>query len=170
MAKVFLISSKTLKTDGLINDNVGDEMLKPAIQEAQDIFLQQIIGTKLMNKVCDMVGDGTIAQNSDYKLLLDEYITPYLNFKVMASIQIPLAYKMRNLGIVQTNDNNIYNVNMNDVKALIEHYDNRAGFYSIRLTKFLSANNTIYPEYMSTDSCADFRSNKNTFECPVFLG
>lgn len=170
MAKVFLISSKTLKTEGLINDNVGDEMLKPAIQEAQDIFLQQIIGTKLLNKICDMVADGSIAQDDNYRLLLDEYITPYLNFKVMASIQVPLAYKMRNMGIVQTNDTNVYSVNMSDVKTLIEHFDNRAGFYSIRMTKFLSANTTIYPEYTTTDSCADFRSNKNTFECPVYLG
>lgn len=171
MAKIYLISSKTLKEDTFINDNVGEEMLNPSIAEAQDIDLQEILGTKLLNRILSLVDSGSIRDDefSDYKLLIDEYITPFLEWKVMSTIQLPLAYKMRNMGVVQTTDANVTSATMRDAQTLMEHYNNKASFYSIRLTKFLHANHNKYPEYCSTDSCADFKS-KDVFNSPVFLG
>lgn len=170
--KVFLISEKTLKEDSLISDNVGNEYIRPAITEAQDIDLQEIIGTKLLNKICNLVSTGDIIkeENISYKELLDDYITPYLEWKVMSTIQIPLAYKMRNMGIVQTNDTNVYSSTLRDAEKLMQHYDGKASFYSIRLTKFLCANTNKYPEYCSTDSSADFKGGKNNFYIPTYLG
>ena len=51
--KVLLISENTLKQDSLINNNVDSVYLLPAIQVAQDQGLQQIIGSKLYEKICD---------------------------------------------------------------------------------------------------------------------
>ena len=96
MAKVLLVSEQTLKKNSVVNNNVDGMYLLPAIEFAQDSGLQPIIGTKLYNKLMDLVEDGTIENNDDYKYLLDEYVTPYLINKVTADIQIPLAYKVRN--------------------------------------------------------------------------
>lgn len=170
MTKVYLIDEKTLKEDSFINDNVGSEFIQPTIELAQDIHLQELIGTKLMNKICSLVEDDTINTSSDYKLLLDSYVIPYLEWMVTSLIQIPIAYKIRNLGVVQTTDEHTSNTQLKDVQSLEDYYSNKASFYAQRMSKFLHANHNKYPEYCSTDSCADFHSNPNSFRISTYIG
>lgn len=169
MVSVFLISEQTLKADSLINDNTGTEFIRPAIELAQDIHLQELIGTKLLNKICSLVQNDTIVQYPDYKALLDEYITPYLEWMVTSLIQLPIAFKTRNLGVIQTNDDRVNNLGLKDVQVLEQYYANKAAFYATRMSKFLKANTNIYPEYCSCDNCADFHSNPNSFRLPTVL-
>lgn len=80
MEKVLLISEATLKKYTLINDNVDGMYILPAIQSAQDVDLDTIIGTALNTKLQELVKTGDIVSEeySAYKLLLDDYITPYM--------------------------------------------------------------------------------------------
>mgnify|MGYP003291363142 CR=1 FL=1 len=100
--RVFLISESTLKSETIINDNTGSEYIAPAIETSQDIYLQQLIGTELLDKLYDLITDKSItdAKNANYKTLLDDYITNYLKYKVLAEVTIPLAYKYRNVGVL----------------------------------------------------------------------
>lgn len=172
MARVYLISEKTLKENSVINNNVDSMYILPAIEYAQDAGLQPLIGTKLYNALMDMVADGSIVEldNDDYKYLLDEYVTPYLVNKVTADIQIPLAYKMRNQGVVQQTGENTYTPSMKDTQFVIQNYENKANFYGQRLSDFLRANRALYPEYCSKDSCADMPSDRNAYNTGIFLG
>ena len=45
--QTLLISVDTIKTNTNISDNLEDKVLYPAIQRAQDIELQSVIGTDL---------------------------------------------------------------------------------------------------------------------------
>lgn len=170
MAKVLLISEATLKKNSVINNNVDGMYLLPAIEYAQDSGLQPLIGTKLYNKLMDLVEDGSITGNTEYKLLLDEYVTPYLLNKVTADIQIPLAYKMRNQGVVQQTGENTYTPSLKDTQYVIQNYENKANFYGNRLSDYLKANRTKYPEYCSIDSCADMRSDSGAYKTGIYLG
>ena len=170
MARVLLISEQTLKSNGVINNNVDGMYILPAIEYAQDAGLQPIIGTKLYNKLMDLVSDGSIQQETDYKVLLDEYVTPYLLNKVTADIQIPLNYKLRNQGVVQNQTENTIVPTMKDLQYVIQNYENKANFYSNRLSDYLKANRKKYPEYCSVDSSADMPSNKNAYNTGIYLG
>ena len=170
MNEILLISEKTLKANGVINNNVDSMYIFPAIRYAQDAGLQPIIGTKLYNKLMDLVEDGSITGATDYKLLLDEYVTPYLINKVTADIQIPLSFKLRNQGVVQQTGTNTYVPSMKDIQYVIQNYENKANFYSNRLSDFLKANRKKYPEYCSVDSGADMPSNKDAYNTGIFLG
>lgn len=169
MTQVYLISEQTLKDDSLINDNTGVEFISAAIELAQNIHLQELIGSKLLNKICSMVDDDTITGDTNYKLLLDAYITPYLEWMVTSLIQVPVAIKTRNLGVVQTNDDHINNLGLKDVQVMEQYYANKAAFYGLRLSKYLKANSQIYPEWCQCDDCADFKSNPNAFRLPTVL-
>ena len=72
---ILLISEQTLKADSLINDNVDNQYILPAITLAQDTGLQPLIGTKLFQKLQKLVNDDEIglAVNSIYKTLLDDF-------------------------------------------------------------------------------------------------
>ena len=172
MKEIFLISEQTLKSRTILNNNVDNSYIAPAIRVAQDMGLQPLIGSKLFNKLKDLVATGDIAkdENSDYKKLLDEYITPFLENKVVADVQLSLVFKLRNQGVVSLTGENVYNPSLRDIQYLIQNYENKANFYGSRLSNYLNANNYKYPEYSKIDSCADIPSNKGAYNTGIFLG
>lgn len=170
MARVLLISEKTLKENSVINNNVDGMYVLPAIEFSQDAGLQPLIGTKLYSRLMDMVEGGTIGNNNDYKYLLDEYITPFLLNKVTAEIQIPLAFKLRNQGVVQQTGENTYVPSLKDMQYVTQNYENKANFYGNRLSDFLRANRSKYPEYCKIDSCADMPSDSGAYKTGLYLG
>ena len=165
--KVFLISEKTLKGFA-VAENLDAVYLNPAISEAQDIHLTQLIGSKLVKKIEEMVMDGSINENKDYKLLLDEYISAYLQYKTVASLVIPLAYKERNAGVVQTNNEYVVNTGMKDANYLRGYYNDLADYYGLRLTTYIQANSTIYPEYYNCSCNGDITASNST-DCGLYL-
>lgn len=169
--KVYLISEQTLKNETILNDNVGSEYIAPAIETAQDIYLQQLIGTALLEKLYNLINTNTINNdaNSHYKTLIDDYITNYLKYKVLAEITIPLAYKYRNTGVVQTSGDNYNNSSLRDASMVQNHYELRANFYAERLSSYLQTNNSDYPEYLSTRDCADIRANRDAYKTNILL-
>lgn len=170
MARILLISEKTLKSNGVINNNVDSMYILPAIEYAQDAGIQPLLGTKLYNKLMDLVESGEITGATDYKYLLDEYTTPYLINKVTAEIQIPLTYKLRNQGVVQNTSDNTYLPSLKDIQFVIQNYENKANFYGKRMSDYLMANRSKYPEYCRIDSCADMRSDKDAYNTGIYLG
>ena len=165
MSKVFLISDVLLKEETIINDNVGTEFIGPAIETAQDIYLQQIIGTELLDKMYALVVTNQIIDDANkiYKELLDDYITPYLKFKVLSEITVPLAYKYRNAGVVQSTANNYQQTTLKDAQLVANHYNLRADFFVERMNKFLCANTGQIPEYGSARDASDFKSNPDAY-------
>lgn len=170
MAHVLLISEQTLKKNSVVNNNVDGMYILPAIEYAQDAGLQPLLGTKLYNKLMSLVEDGSIMTSTDYKFLLDEYIAPYLINKVTADIQIPLAFKLRNQGVVQNTSENTYVPSLKDMQYVAQSYENKANFYGNRLSDFLRANRSKYPEYCSIDSCADMPSDSGAYKTGIYLG
>ena len=154
MQNVLLISEKYLKENSVINNNVDSCYLLPAIQTAQEIALQQLIGTKLYNRICSMVSDGTINSNEQYKTLLDNYIIPYLQQVVLREIQIPLFGKLRNAGVLQSTDQQTQILTIKDVEYIKEYYNAQSVFYGDRLTKYLLANNHIFTDFLTCDDCS----------------
>lgn len=168
---VQLISEATLKKYSLINDNVDACYIAPAIQKAQDMGLQPLIGTYLYDKICTLVAEETISStdNAAYKTLLDVYITPYLCQKVMSEIQIPLFAKIRNSGILNSTDQQTNNLTMQEVEWMKRNFDNDAAFYGQRMVEYLCTNSTSYPEYRTTRDSADMQADKDSFNTHIVL-
>lgn len=149
MNNVLLISEKMLKSYGLINDNMDVCYLGPATVLAQEIGLQEILGTKLLKKVKELVQSGQIGQpeNADYKELLDDYCVDYLIWKTMSEIQVPASFKTANAGTFQNSDAQKMTANIDDVQYLKEYYEDKARFYAKRLGDFLLINSHKYREW-----------------------
>ena len=166
--KVLLISEETIKSETIINDNVDGAYLRPAIECSQDIFLHQLIGTYLLDTLCEMVENNDIKPK--YKELLDDYITPFLKYKVCSEITLELAYKYRNAGVVQTQTDYVSNSIMKDAQTMKEFYDTRADFFAIRLTDYLCTNANSFPEYKNTRDSADMVADKDGYNTNIYLG
>lgn len=146
---ILLISEKTLKSVGLINDNVDNCYLQPAQVLAQEIGLQEIIGTKLLNKIKNLVQTGEInnEENANYKTLLDDYCTDFLIWQTTAELQIPISMKTANSGSVQNNDDHKNANIIENIQYMKEYYQDKARFFAKRLSDYLLVNANKYPEW-----------------------
>jgi hypothetical protein len=164
---IYLISEETLKSESYINDNLDPAMILPSIQTAQDMHLQPLIGTKLYKTLMGMVKDNNI--EGYYKVLMDEYIRPFLIYAVLTDIQIPLAFKQRNAGIIQTNNEYVNNSFMNDVQAIKSYYENKMNFYGLRLSDWLKANSNNIKEYCGKDDCSQMKADPHSYNTGICL-
>ena len=148
MTNILLISEDFIKTNSGLNDNVWGSYLTPAIREAQDIKLQQILGTSLYQSLLDKVADGTI-KNIDfkaYKTLLDEYVQIYLMYQTISDLVPFIGVKLTNLGVVISNDEHLTNLSQSERELVQTYYEQRAEFYGKRLQEFLKDNSLVYTE------------------------
>ena len=47
----YLITPEELKSNGFLNQNIDDQYITTALEEAQDIYLREIVGDNLYNKL-----------------------------------------------------------------------------------------------------------------------
>lgn len=155
MNNVLLISENTIKKYSLINDNLDGKYLLPSIQIAQEVDLVNLIGQKLVDKLCLLVYDGSINEElyADYKLLLDDYITDYLIWQVMVSTQLSVNYKISNSGVYGQDDEHKNRQEYKNAQLLIEQYQRNANAFAKKLKTFIKHNSNKFPEYYNGDCC-----------------
>lgn len=158
---VLLISEDFIKSTTNISDNIAGDYLLPSIKLAQDIELEETVGTHLLQKLQVLVFDNNIGneENVMYKLLLDKYIQPYLAYATIQHLTPTIAYKLANQGVIRTDDEKSYNVTTNEVDKVSEHYKHLANVYKKRLQLFLIANYNDFTELMKWKSIADIKAN-----------
>lgn len=138
------ISIDELK-NSVLNANIEEEYIQPAIDEAQSIYLREILGDKLYNSINDKVQHNTLT--GKYLTLVNQYIKPYLTYMVQSLIVIPINFKTRNAGVINQYDNGFSTTTMKDTNYVKEYYDSKAQFYGNRLTEYLQKNAADFPEY-----------------------
>ena len=160
---VMLIAPDDVKAGTYVNLNVDDATLAPAIRETQDVWLQSIIGTRLYNRLLELVFNAINEEDTDtiddedkepYKELLDEYCIPYLNAKVQAVLCVPTSYPTRNMGVVHPSDDHLDAQQQNDVLKVQQRYNATADRYATLLSQFLCKNRRAFPE-LESSCCGD---------------
>lgn len=152
---VLLLSPTYVKQVSIVGEEVNEDTIRIAVRKVQDVDLQKVIGSNLLRKLQALIGTNTVSaeENANYKLLLDEYIAPYMREMVVADISFDLAYKYRNKGIITTNDEYVANTPFGDIARLVDKHKVTAEAYRTYLCKFLCTNGGSYPELNC--SCGD---------------
>jgi len=147
MNNVLLISENKLKAFTALHENIRIEDLAPYIMQAQDLFLQPVLGTKIYKAIKSKV----VAQslNPQETELLEEYIAPMLIQKSFA-LSIPfLKYKIVDKGVVSGSSETSSDTNLNEIKYIIDKVEVAAQFYQQRVREYLIDNLNDFPEYVS---------------------
>lgn len=170
---VLLISEDYIKSTTNLSDNLSNDYLLPSIKLAQDIDLEYTIGTQLLKKLQKLVFDNDISnqENEMYKLLLDNYIQPYLAYATIKHLTPTVAYKLANQGVIRTDDEKSYNITSNEVDKVMDYYSHLSNTFKKRLQLFLIANYNKFPELIKWKSIADIKSNLySAAGCNLSLG
>lgn len=157
--EVLLTNEDYVRGVTLIDNNLQSKFILSAIREAQEVGLQEITGSILLNKLKDMVADGSIADsgNTSYKELIEESQL-YLAYKTVSNLCLIINVKISNGGLQQTSDENLTVLNINDTFVLQKHYEDKSDFFAKRLQKYLLQNYDKYPE-LSEAKCNEMRAN-----------
>lgn len=172
MTKVLLISEDMVRSYTEISDNTFGKSLLPAIRTAQDLYLEEFLGSCLYKKLLALVGDGTISdsENVAYKDLLDEFIQPYLLERVVADLIPIVGSKIANLGIIKNQDEYATNVSAGEVERLQNLHVIKADHYAKRMQLFLKANRKAFPE-LGCCGCGDIKPTlDSSADCGLWLG
>lgn len=151
---VMLISPQKVKSWGVINLNVNESEIGNAIRISQDIYLRDIVGTDLVERVQRLVYNkiqglpDTIDDeaNEAYKVLLDDYLTPVLVYRTAVELCTLMTLKIRNMGVVKNNDTNVQATSAGDVKHMSEYYSTFFNDKVNRLMDFLCGNKEAFEE------------------------
>jgi hypothetical protein len=159
MKNTLLTSTDFVKSNTNISDNISDKYLLPTIKEAQNEDLRGVVGDALLNKLKQLVYDGSIADtnNEKYKRLLDES-QYFLAYSAISKLVLLTSYKLSNFGISTTSDEHINSPSFNEILSMKDLYTQKADFYKLQLQQFLLRNRTDYPE-LSANDCNSIKSN-----------
>ena len=168
MANVLLLSETYLKENSVINTNVEFKQLRPSIMTAQDMQIQQAIGSPMFQELkSQVIGNTLTAANTT---LIEDYIQPALMYWVLAEFPLLGSYKFANKGIVTQSSDNAQPAGMDNVNFLAKNYKAKAEWYTEQVTKFLCANLTDYPTYNSSVPDGGIHPRQNSFTAGLFVG
>ena len=163
-----LISPKKVKESGELNLNVDDSTIGSSIRTAQNVYLTDVIGNELVERIQELVynkiksSGTTIDDEPAYKVLLDEYLTPVLISKTIVDIALRITFKIRNMGVVQNSDVNVNSVSIDDVKYVQNYQETMYNHYLNRMADFMCANKDAFPESKFDCGCKPKGKYANT--------
>lgn len=152
MAQALFVTREDIVKFTAMNGNVDTDKFIQFVKIAQDIHIQNYLGSKLFNKINNDIVAGTLA--SPYTTLLSNYIKPMVIHFAMVEYLPFAAYTIANKGVFKHNSENSTNVEKNEVDFLIEKERDIAQHYTNRFIDYMSYNQVLYPEY-NTNSNGD---------------
>lgn len=150
MAEALFITRNDIVKFTALNGNVDTDKFIQFVKIAQDIHIQNYLGSKLFQKLQADIVANTLAGN--YLSLVETYIKPMLIHWSMVEYLPFAAYTIANKGVYKHTSENAENVDKNEVDYLLEKERSIAQHYTERFIDYMSFNQTLFPEY---------RANKN---------
>jgi|TARA_R110000868_G_scaffold385910_1_gene653999 hypothetical protein len=143
------ISTRYLKRKSIIDGQLDDDKLVQFIETAQDMHIQNYLGSNLYKKMQSLVisGDIDLAENENYKNLIVDYVKPMLAWYTQAEY-IPFSqYTMANGGVFKHRSENSDTAEYGEVAGLATRAQDKATFYTNRFLAYMCDNYNLFPEY-----------------------
>ena len=159
MATALFINRTDLVKNSILDGNVDTDKFIQFIKVAQQIDIQNLLGTDLYNKISGHIIAGNLAGN--YLSLVNTYVQPTLIWFAQMNYIPFAAYQIKNGGVFKHSSETAQNVDKNEVDYLVGKAREYANYYSTRLVDYLSFNNDLFPEY-NTNTDEDISPDTDT--------
>ena len=149
MAKALFITTKDIKRYSVLSGNVDPDKFIYMVEIAQDTEVQNYLGTKLLEKLQNLILAGTVdlPANAAYKTLLETYVKPMTIYWALVCYMPFAAYTVANGGVYKHTSESSVTVDKEEVDYLVEKYRDIAQFYTNNFIDFMVYNQNTYPEY-----------------------
>ena len=172
MEIVYLINPAVVKDITNLSDNLSDKYIRSALREAQDIGLNQVLGTRLLEKLYTLVSTGEIknTENAKYKKLLDSHISYYLAYETITNVVVIASVKIDNAGAVTSEAEKTNGLELKDIFKIESYYRQKADFYKSRLQAYLRMEHDNFPELEYEDAYNTLAEIETAYTSTIFLG
>ena len=161
MAEALLISRNDIVKFTALNGNIDTDSFIQWIKVAQDIHIQNYLGTNLLEKIKTDIINNTLV--NPYLSLLTTYVKPMLIHWAMVEYLPFSAYTIANKGVFKHTSENATSVDKNEVDFLVEKERMIAQNYTERFITYINFNNSSFPEYSTNSNSDMFPSTQNNF-------
>ena len=161
MAEALLVTRNDIVKFTALNGNVDTDNFIQWVKVAQDIHIQNYLGTKLYDKLRNDIVGGTLT--TAYETLLDDYIQPMLIHWAMVEYLPFAAYTIANKGVYKHSSENATNVEKNELDYLVEKEKNIAQHYTERFIDYMSFNQALFPEYNNNSNGNMYPDTQNNY-------
>jgi len=168
--KVLLVTTKDIKRHTIIKGSVDPDNFIHYIAIAQDIHIQNYLGTDLYEKIKDLIetGDINVIDYKEYKSLLETHVKPMLIHWSMVNYLPFAAFTLSNKGIYKHKSEDSDLAEGEDINSLVNKERDIAEHYTRRFIDYMCANNTKFPEYTSNTE-DDINPDKDSSYNGLFL-
>jgi len=152
MATALFINRTDLVKNSIIDGNVDVDKYIQFIKVAQQIDIQNLLGTDLYNKISADITSGAAGGTGltgNYLTLVNTYVQPTLIWFAQMNYIPFAAYSIKNGGVFKGSSETAETVNKNEVDYLVDKAREYANYYSTRLVDYLQFNTGLFPEYNS---------------------
>jgi len=160
MKALFITRDDLVKYTSL-NGNIDTDTFIQYIIIAQDLHIQNYLGTRLFKKFNDGIVDNNLTQT--YKDLLTDYIKPMLIHWAMVEFLPFSAYTIANKGVFKHTSENATSVDKSEVDYLVEKERSVANHYTTRFVDYMCFNQSSFPEYNTNSSGDMFPDSESNF-------
>jgi len=164
MENVLLVSEQRMKQWTSLDSNIRIDVLTPSIIQAQDIYIQDTLGTKFYNRLKAGVIANDLTTNES--TFLKDFVGPCLIQYSLYLLLPNLKYKMVEAGIVNGTSEETQSTTLDEMKYLREAALDTAQFYNQRMLDYLGDNPGMFATY-NNPGTDGMLPNKDT---PYFSG
>jgi hypothetical protein len=164
MENVLLVSEQRMKQWTSLDNNIRIELLTPSIIQAQDIYIQDTLGTKFYKRLKAGVIANDLTTNES--TFLKDYVGPCLIQYALYLLLPSLKYKMVEAGIVNGTSEETQATTLEEMQYLRESALDTAQFYNQRMLEYLIDNPGMFADYTNPGTDGMY-PNKDT---PYFSG
>ncbi len=171
MKDILFTTADFIRSVTIVSDNLQDKYILSSIREAQDIEFQQVVGTRLYNRLKMLIEDESILldYNEHYRELLDK-AQYFIAYQTLANLTVNSTYKINNIGLNTISDENTSTPSLSDTFKLSKYYTDKADHYKMMLQNWLLKNKSYFPELLKSDISELSANVHSAASCNVFLG
>jgi len=167
-SRKYILSATDFKKLTPVHKNTDDQLIKQSIISCQDMFIQFITGSTLLDEIKDQLPSSLTALN---QTLLEDYIHNAMLYWVMADILDPLTFRATNIGVQVKDSERSQSAELEELRRLEGNYRSKAMFYADRTIKYLRENKSSYPLYENPGTGIDvIRPQGSAYRSSIYLG
>ena len=168
MARGLLFDQTYFYENTEVDENTDWKLLRPSVWDAQELYIQDIIGSPLYNEIKTQIVASTLTGLNT--TLVDDYLAPCLLKYVMTDAQVSLLYKYRNKSVLKDRSDSSNPIDFKEHRYLKDFYQMKAERYAEKVERYLCANSTSYPLYTTYTTSDEVRAHSVSNTVSVYLG
>ncbi|CAB4162426.1 hypothetical protein UFOVP780_39 [uncultured Caudovirales phage] len=147
MPEICIVDENYVKKYTNVNGAVDANRIYQAIYVAQDLHIEQYLGTDLWNKIKNDSANASIT--GVYLTLRNDYIRKALVWFVMVELLPSLYYRQDNGSLVKHTSEDSEVITQSELDRLIDDSRGKALHYTRKMVDYLCHNASLFPEYTS---------------------